>query len=531
MCEEDAANFSRNDIYLNLASLKKQSLSMHNRLRSIVHDEEFVSYVAGLYHNVPLVANMRCGAWYSEKFKSSVYFKSTDGHAGKWEMSTKRTNLHLCLLLAQNKGCIIVDSTRKGKSIPDSFSKTIPIWCACINRLVKKRLCAQNDTKLLSGWDDDLHVPPWCVSDSERNAIIKQLDGFVEKFESAVSPKLLDSVLPLLKKPLRALWITPSTHMIEGLQPNLTKLRFYPVMCLTASETVNAPGGVVAKRTFQYQQGSADDHESWSMGLSASAFWGNLNHIMSDPALCEQHVLQVVEQTQGYTGYEHIEQHLSYEIESGVNQVEKSQFHRIGTTNLYIGSRSASKPPGCYQNFDAIVNCCTLEYEDNQRSSTNYLWLPIPEGKKGGKVLEKCIPIAMLFIAKCMLDKKRVLVHCAQGVDRSVTIVMAALLLFFSPCDNFSCPRDELEQFAVLPKREDIIRFASCRKKESCCSCMRNEQEAISRIRTLALSLERTKVDISGVLAYIASFRPVASPCKNNIKGITRFLMSEHITC
>src|SRR5690554_6419149 len=35
--------------------------------------------------------------------------------------------------------CIIVDSTRKGKRVPDALSKTIPIWCATINNAVQKR--------------------------------------------------------------------------------------------------------------------------------------------------------------------------------------------------------------------------------------------------------------------------------------------------------------------------------------------------------------------------------------------------------
>lgn len=32
--------------------------------------------------------------------------------------------------------CIVVDSTRRGKAMPDALSKTIPVWCAVINRLL-----------------------------------------------------------------------------------------------------------------------------------------------------------------------------------------------------------------------------------------------------------------------------------------------------------------------------------------------------------------------------------------------------------
>lgn len=40
------------------------------------------------------------------------------------------------LLAGQKGGCIIVDSTRKGKRFPDSMSKTIPIWTCVLNRAI-----------------------------------------------------------------------------------------------------------------------------------------------------------------------------------------------------------------------------------------------------------------------------------------------------------------------------------------------------------------------------------------------------------
>lgn len=39
--------------------------------------------------------------------------------------------------VGQRGGCIIVDSTRKGKRFPDSMSKTIPIWTCVLNRAIK----------------------------------------------------------------------------------------------------------------------------------------------------------------------------------------------------------------------------------------------------------------------------------------------------------------------------------------------------------------------------------------------------------
>lgn len=50
--------------------------------------------------------------------------------------------------LAQRGGCIIVDSTRKGKRFPDSMSKTIPIWTCVLNRAIHnyKRILESLDT-------------------------------------------------------------------------------------------------------------------------------------------------------------------------------------------------------------------------------------------------------------------------------------------------------------------------------------------------------------------------------------------------
>jgi tRNA A64-2'-O-ribosylphosphate transferase len=84
--------------------------------------------------------------------KEPVYFKSTDGHFGKWAFNLRRANLHLLDAIIQCGGCvlktifieylitplriILVDSTRSGKRFPDALSKTVPIWCAVINLAV-----------------------------------------------------------------------------------------------------------------------------------------------------------------------------------------------------------------------------------------------------------------------------------------------------------------------------------------------------------------------------------------------------------
>src|SRR5712672_3278511 len=102
----------------------------------------------------------------------AAYFKSTDGHHGNWFFNLPRPNIHLLSVTASHGGyvvmtsllflcikkrtkkkpsknvslcvfcssrLILVDSTRAGKRIPDALSKTVPIWCAVINRAILLR--------------------------------------------------------------------------------------------------------------------------------------------------------------------------------------------------------------------------------------------------------------------------------------------------------------------------------------------------------------------------------------------------------
>lgn len=138
---ENEANIS---IYRAARTIKRRQNTLYNALRSIYDDSIFVGEISQLWPQLPLLANLRCGLWYSSKFHSTCYFKSTDGHTNNWSFNTSRLNLHVALLAGQQGGCMIVDSTRKGKWFPDSMSKTIPIWTCVLNRSVynyRKKVC------------------------------------------------------------------------------------------------------------------------------------------------------------------------------------------------------------------------------------------------------------------------------------------------------------------------------------------------------------------------------------------------------
>lgn len=74
--------------------------------------------------------------------------------------------------------CIIVDSTRRGKSMPDALSKTVPIWCAVINRIVFPEEFAAGK----------LHTPAQVVGRSEHAQIEARLNEFVRDGEVGDHP-------------------------------------------------------------------------------------------------------------------------------------------------------------------------------------------------------------------------------------------------------------------------------------------------------------------------------------------------------
>jgi tRNA A64-2'-O-ribosylphosphate transferase len=209
-------------------ALRAEEYSLLNRLRSILDDRAFVRQTRAEYPSLAFFANLSCGRWYVDGIRDapppplplssssavaanasneapasdssaksasgsmatlaeSCYFKSTDGHTHHWKFSTARLNTHvLQRIIAQQTassrcaGALIVDSTRKGKRQPDSFSRTLPIWCAVWNRAlarVKQRLAATgasatgSSDALSTGvaassteWNTELHLPLWVRS-------------------------------------------------------------------------------------------------------------------------------------------------------------------------------------------------------------------------------------------------------------------------------------------------------------------------------------------------------------------------------
>ena len=102
-------NTNNNSFNKVLGELKRSTLSIPNRLRSIKQDASFVSEVAAAYQ-LPLVANERCGSWYIPpgQKKQSAYFKSTDGHMAQWSFSLRRLNLQVLETIGKFDGYVVL---------------------------------------------------------------------------------------------------------------------------------------------------------------------------------------------------------------------------------------------------------------------------------------------------------------------------------------------------------------------------------------------------------------------------------------
>lgn len=88
----------RQNIYKISRTIKRRESTLYNALRSIYEDSAFVGEISQLWPELPLVANLRCGLWYSPKFDFNCYFKSTDGHTNNLSFNISRLNLHVALL-------------------------------------------------------------------------------------------------------------------------------------------------------------------------------------------------------------------------------------------------------------------------------------------------------------------------------------------------------------------------------------------------------------------------------------------------
>ncbi|KAJ5280171.1 hypothetical protein N7478_005543 [Penicillium angulare] len=337
-----------------LSSLRQSALSVSNRLRSIETDGAFVHEVAEHY-SLPLVANERCGSWYI----------SPDTKAGM---------------------------------MPDALSKTIPIWCAVMNRALFPKETTYHPVAL----------PPNYLGKSEESQIENRIDGFVQSFKALNLD--LDHLREQLEKPIRVAWANHDYFYPTDLQKADTYHLF--VLC-SASKRVHgaemSEGG--------YIQGAGDDSEGWAHGLTPPVFWAN------------QAVLKgtVEEDLPG----------LITQLISEFKQQQPSQEATLisPTRNLYISSTDPSVNGS--NKYDLVIDCngdANADLENPKR-----LNLGCASAKLGSRDLRKSLDKVRAFVnAQLGSESSRsLLVTCDTGKDLSAGALLAIICQFYNDDGEF----------------------------------------------------------------------------------------------
>ena len=408
--------------------------TLRNRLRSIARDAAFVRELASKVP-LPVVANARAGCWYAPTARVAR-FKSTDGHRGQWALSLRRLNLDFLRIVVAHNGALLVDATRRGRSLPDALSKTVPIWCCCVNRA--------------AGFDEELRLPP-CVADEEATAIEARLDACVLLMRQH-APDLR------LAKPLRCLWVVNGDDATIALPADATS-----IVCVSAS----------ASGEEGHLQGAADDEEAWAPpGFTADVFWRN-------PQILEEASDDAVEAAVAAAA-----------AAAPTMAPEEAEPYDYVAPGLAVGSRRAGRPPECWAAFDAVVNVTQDEYE-GMAGDARYLQVPVAEGKRDKAGLVRHLPAALRFVAARLVKGDRVLVHCAQGRDRSVGVAIAVLATCFD---------------------EDLALDAA-----RCAAVAAGEPTALDRGRGKEL--------LCRLLNVVVKARPRAEPSRATMKKLHRFFM------
>ncbi|PRP80434.1 hypothetical protein PROFUN_11889 [Planoprotostelium fungivorum] len=425
--DETQYNFSREEEAMFTADPSK---SLYRALRKrIAVKYHFDSH--SKLPRIPLFANLRCGLWYSSHFDGSAYFKSTDGHYGQWQINQSRLNLHFAE--AACNGAIIVDSTRKGKIFPDSFSRTIPIWACVINRLI----ATERKDPL---YDTTLHLPPW-ITQAEQSRVNSLIDHFVQTIRN--SGVDLSSVSKVLHKPLRPLWICNSGDGSLSLTPNGTSMEelieqkeYAPLICLSASSGRGVKG---TDMDTMYIPGAGDDHESWSKGLTPELFW--------------KHREQLIDEN---TGPMDVERRVSKIVAGHSRCVEDHRMYAIPPTGmiLCVGEHipSISGP-------FAVLDCSprmTLEPTDFD----SYEYIPMPEEKTDSQIDPSTLLRIVEFSQRHLTppNKRDVVIYSNSGLNGPTCVSLCLLTRFYDGEGEWIGDKKDMSQVIVVPSPQFIER-------------------------------------------------------------------------
>lgn len=245
-----------------------------------------------------------------------------------------------------------------------------------------------------------------------------------------------DLPIPRLDKSILPFFLTrPSDkrqerELLQSLREHSFPDDVYVVVLLGASKRVDLPC-LSSDQTYYYTQGSGDDEEIWSGGLTPGMFWDEKNH--SRMMSCSQEdlpgVIEQVVQEARAAGKQTIPSHGA--SESGQVQLAESIF--------CIDRRSLSHQfsEGERAKWTLLIHCDgqRVETKEEDCPSSNSLessplYLNIPHGKAGGAHFRKSIPTVVDAVQRALnSDPQATVLVCDSTKDRSLAIGMCTALL------------------------------------------------------------------------------------------------------
>eukprot|EP01018_Ginkgo_biloba_P001983 Gb_29716 [translate_table: standard] len=568
------------NIYKVCRKIKRMDQSLYNALRSIYEDSLFVAEIRRLWPDLPLIANLRCGLWYSSHFDATCYFKSTDGHTGNWSFNPTRLNMHVASLAAEKGGCIIVDATRKGKRFPDSMSKTIPIWTCVLNRSIKdfrssKPMRSSEDSgtslKLLSSenaisqgeeklelqfdcqlqgmksadsnseifcnkrimvnssdeeWDCSLHLPLW-VSETEKANIDGRIQGWTEILEATGTD--ISSISASLKRPLCPLWISQKTVIWLNEVPDLDSWNFTPIILVSASCSALTTHRVSdSEFSWSYIPGAADDEESWARGLSPNLFWKHAYDLITGgPCVCNRMVADIVEKDRVYRS------------QRGQN-----------TSQIRVKPKKISA-----EYNDLLEEGCVSECQYDIDIGCRFSLVERTE-KMGEQRIEQLpeshINLYWIGATKLAIGTNQY-GQAGATSDQVDCIINCDIASVFMPCAGedayFHLPilTSKFDRYALQNNLPSAIAFARKkleRGKTLLVCCSNGEDVSVCVCLAILMSLFDdegvfdngrsknvmvSKWDVRRRLVYICSFASKARPSRGNLKQVFNFLIKENV--
>jgi tRNA A64-2'-O-ribosylphosphate transferase len=278
-------------------------------------------------------------------------------------------------------------------AMPDALSKTIPMWCAVMNRAIFPSMPESHD----------LSTPQQSVSASEHSQMESRVEMFVEQLLS-LNPSITE-FRDKPSKPLRPFWITRDSELPSA---PVAFADCSPIILCTASRRVL--GGELSEGG--YIQGAGDDSEGWACGLTPTLFWRHRVQLMeaSEPELPKVIANLLLESEDSSV--------------ISPSLIEPTSWLEVGTVD-YLKQLSLATLP-----FDAVI-CCSEDSPSlvEHQLRNRYLHIKCGSGKLGSRELRKQLSKIVEF-AQRLETTQRILICCSTGKDISLGVSLAMLCLF-----------------------------------------------------------------------------------------------------